>query len=199
MKEIIIIFYLIFYSLITYAVDINQGIVLSKKANIYETPNKSSKIINNLMKDDIFIIKKINILNNNDKNDYFLEIEKDNKILGWIYKQDVGINIFSDKLGLDISSLKLKKYIKMINDNNVELWLVMTSYYFDQYFYGMVITTKKDSKLIKQLDDNIDIKIFEYKDINSDGTNEIIIENNWHGFTDPTNGSTLDIYGIFDG
>jgi hypothetical protein len=179
-------------------IDINQGIVISDMAKVYELPNKTSKVVCTLKKNELFIVKEVE-RNQTIGNNYYVEIEKEGKIIGWIFRNDVGINTYSDILNSEIKDDSFRNYYNSINNEDCRIWFVVTYYEFDQFFYGIVLSTNKMSLMIDLLSKDTKIKVFEYQDINSDGIKEVIIETSWEAMTDPTQGSTLNIFGLNNG
>jgi len=200
MKIYFVVFNLLI-SLPVYSLTINNdtGIALYD-TTIYKFSDIRSPCLGTLFESEIFIVKSIKCIHAKEKFEYegcFVEIEKNGKILGWVQRSHILLNIKSNKNIYSYRSFNVSKYQQKIK-NDAILWVVVSEYdsWYKRYDYGIVLTTQNENKLICFFESENNIKLFKYEDINLDSKNELIIETWGKAITDVTICSTLNIFQI---
>ncbi len=205
MKKIIL-FIFLFLPFYTYPVDISKNEALSlKEVNLLKLADEKSEVLVKIPKNQRFIIiaKSKNYINleadDGLQQKYYFYKTKINNIEGWVIGKYIGINIDSDfyEKNEDLSLFKKYNNIKgnLIKNDEIS-WFCIGDYSFDILRdIKLIISNKDNNYILNSYLEGIDnIKRVDLKDIVDDDKTEVIIEYNFQGVSDPTNGSYCIIY-----
>lgn len=205
------------FSLFTTEITPNEGIVIKETA-LLKSPAKDAEVIGTLKRGERFrVISKSDNFENNETTDYYDPVYdyyyykvKTNTQVGWVFQADIGINIAYEQARSPGSITSFKRYNnkKFQELEGATLWFCRGDYIFSGLRAIYPVISNSEGNFFLRYNSNIDsadslflfteekasLKSFEIKDIAGDTIPEIIVEQTYESFTDPTNGSFVKIF-----
>lgn len=204
-------------SLFTTEIAPNEGIAIKETA-LLKSPAKDAVVIGTIKRGERFkIISKSDNFENNESTDYYDPVYdyyyykvKTNEQVGWVFQRNIGINIAYEQANSPGSITSFKRYNNKLLQGleGATLWFCRGDYIFSglRAIYPVISNNERsfllrynsninsDNSLFLFTEEKASLKSFEIKDIAGDTVPEIIVEQSYESFTDPTNGSFIKIF-----